>query len=134
MSLGPKSVFAAVALACIATPMAPLLAQSSPLEGSWDLTMTTPIGERKSTMTITSAGETFTVSFAMPSGAEPAQDTVADIRIEGGHFAFKRTVGIDQGQIELNYAGTVEGNALTGKVRSQFGEFELKGNRAAGGE
>ena len=41
-----------------------------------------------------------------------------------------RGVEIDQGQIEMNYAGTVDGDVLSGKVKSQFGEFDLKGSRA----
>ena len=45
--------------------------------------------------------------------------------------AWGRYVGakIDQGQIELDYAGTVDGDVLTGKVKSPFGEFDLKGSR-----
>jgi hypothetical protein len=129
MSLSTKSLFAAVALAWVTMLAAPAFAQSPSIAGSWDLTMTLPIGDRKSTMTITPTGETFTVTFALPEGAAPAQDTISEVRIDGSTFAFKRLVGIDQGQIELNYAGTVEGDELTGKVKSQFGEFDLRGNR-----
>ncbi|HEY6814746.1 MAG TPA: hypothetical protein VI168_04320 [Croceibacterium sp.] len=92
--------------------------------------MTTPIGERKAIMTIVSAGGGYTVSFKNAPGADPLDETISGITIEGNSFGFKRTVGIEQGQIELNYAGTVEGNVLTGKVASQFGEFDLKGSRA----
>ena len=92
--------------------------------------MTTPVGERKSTMTVTATEQTFTVSFVLPSGAAPANDIISDIRIDGSSFAFRRLVEIEQGQIELDYAGTVAGDVLTGKVKSQFGEFDLKGTRA----
>ena len=130
MSFGSSSLLAALALGAVATAAAPAFAQASPVAGTWDLTMSTPIGERKSTMVVTSTGQTVTVSFVLPAGAEPAQDTVSEIRIEGSSFAFKRLVEIDQGQIEMNYAGTVDGDVLSGKVKSQFGEFDLKGSRA----
>ena len=130
MSPGIRTLLAASTLASFVTATAPAYAQSSPVEGSWDLIMTMPIGERKSTMTVTPTDGTFTISFAFPEGGAPVRDTISEIRIEGSTFAFKRSVEIEQGLIELNYAGTVDGSVLTGKVKSQFGEFDLKGSRS----
>jgi hypothetical protein len=130
MAINFRPFLAAVTLAAAAVAGGSAVAQASPAVGSWDLTMTTPIGERKSTMTIAPTGGTYTVTFRNAPGADPLDETISDIRIEGNSFAFKRSVGIEQGQIELNYSGTVDGNALIGKVASQFGEFDLKGSRA----
>ena len=85
-------------------------------------------------MTVTPSGSTYTIDFRQAdAGADPIRETIAEIRIDGSSFLFKRSVEIEQGLIELNYAGSVDGDALTGKVNSQFGTFALKGTRAKPG-
>ena len=127
----PRSLLGALALTSVVASGA-AFAQATTVAGSWDLVMRTPIGDRRATMTVTPRGSTYTIDFrqAAGPGADPIRETIAEIRIEGSSFSFKRSVEIEQGLIELNYAGTVDGDALTGKVNSQFGTFDLNGTRA----
>lgn len=127
------SLLAALALGSATMAAAPAYAQASPVAGSWEIAMETPVGERRSTMTIAPADASYTVSFVDPpadgGGAVP-QGTITEVKVDGNAFSFKRSLTIEQGPIELRYSGTVDGNALTGSVDTDFGAFAIKGTRS----
>jgi len=113
----------------------PALAADSPLVGSWDTVAKTDFGELKATMTVTEAGDSYAIDIKdVPlEGAPPAPPAppgaITDIVVDGANFSFKRKLTTPQGDIELAYAGTVAGDALTAEVDSQFGKVPVTGTR-----
>ena len=55
--------------------------------------------------------------------------TISDVVVDGPKFAFKRKLTTPQGEIQLTYTGTVDGNALTADVGSDFGPMKMTGTR-----
>ena len=86
------------------------------LEGTWNLTMNSPMGPRPVTANFTTTGTTIGGEFAGPQGAAPVAGT-----LNGNDAAFAATVAGPMGQMELKFTGTVDGNSTSGNV--QFGAF-----------
>lgn len=124
------------ALAAGASLMAaPALAQGSPLVGTWDTAVETDFGKFEATMTVAQAANGYTVEIkdkAQQGGQGPAPampSTISDVVIDGANFTFKRKLTTPQGEMNLAYSGSVEGDTLTGEVGSDFGAMKLAGTR-----
>lgn len=130
-----RSLIAAVAMGSAVMLSAPALAQASPVLGSWETVLDTPVGELKSTMTFAQQSGAYTVDIkdapmpGAPEGAAPAPSAVSEVMVNGAKFSFKRSLETPQGAIALTYTGTVDGNALTGEANSDFGAVPMKGTR-----
>ena len=125
--------FAAVAAAAslLAAP-ALALAQSSPVVGVWNTEAVTDFGTFKAVMTVAEAGGAHTIEIQdvpQEGGPPPMASTISDVMVEGPKFAFKRKLASPQGEFVLTYTGTVEGNALTADVGSDFGPLKMTGTR-----
>lgn len=110
---------------------APALAQASPVIGSWTLAAETPQGRLETTVTFLESGGTYSVDLespVIPDVPRPAE-TITDIVIDGNSFSFKRTVTMPQGPIEITYAGTVDGDALSGEASTATGGMAITGTR-----
>jgi hypothetical protein len=110
----------------------PALAQSSPVVGTWNTEAVTDFGTFKATMTVAEANGAYTVQMAdvAAEGAPPAMpSTISDVVVDGPKFTFKRKLTTPQGEMQLTYTGTVEGNALTAEVGSDFGPIKMTGTR-----
>jgi hypothetical protein len=113
----------------------PALAAGSPLVGSWDTVAKTDFGEFKAVVTVTEAGDSYAIDVKdVPiEGAPPAPPAppgaITDIVVDGANFSFKRKLTTPQGDIELAYKGTVDGDTLTAEVNSQFGTIPVTGTR-----
>jgi hypothetical protein len=86
------------------------------LEGTWNLTMNSPMGPRPVKAEFTTTGNAIGGSFVGDAGAAPVTGT-----IDGDAASFAATVAGPMGQLELKFAGTVAGNSISGTV--QFGAF-----------
>ena len=123
--------FAAVAAAA-SLLAAPALAQSSPVVGVWNTEAVTDFGTFKAVMTVAEAGGAHTIEMQdvpQEGGPPPMASTISDVVVEGPRFAFKRKLSGPQGDILLTYTGTVEGDALTAEVGSDFGPLKMTGTR-----
>jgi hypothetical protein len=120
---------------------APALAES-PLEGTWHTSTASAQGAREATMTVAATADggyeiTFVPMGPPPGGAGGGgagapggfQSTISDVVVDGASFSFKRSLTTPQGAIEITYAGTVEGDTLTGTANSSFGENAFSGAR-----
>lgn len=96
------------------------------VDGSWNITMSTPMGERTATLTLKSAGNTLTGTQA----AEQGSAEIADGKVDGNKVSWK--VSIQQPMpLTLDFNGTVNGNAIEGEMGVGFmGSFPFTGTRA----
>ena len=115
---------------------APALAQSSPVVGTWDTAAVTDFGTFKSQIVVTEANGSYAVEMKdIPAEGTPADGggmtpgPISDVVVDGAKFSFKRKLTTPQGEMNLTYNGTVEGDALTGEVGSDFGPIKLTGTR-----
>jgi hypothetical protein len=95
-------------------------------DGTWNLTMDTPMGERRSTLTLSTSGGTLT-------GKQEAEGNTTDIAegsANGNNLSWKVSI-TNPMPLTLTFNGTVEGNNLTGTADTgMFGSFPFQGTRA----
>ena len=95
-------------------------------DGTWTLTMDTPMGERRSTLTLSTSGGTLT-------GKQEAEGNTTDITdgtANGNDVSWKVAI-TNPMPLTLTFSGTVDGNSLTGTADTgMFGSFPFQGTRA----
>jgi hypothetical protein len=96
------------------------------VDGSWNLTMETPMGERSATLAVTSAGGALT-------GTQSADGNSAEIfdgTVNGNDVAWKVSITTPM-PMTLEYTATVDGDAMSGQMQiGVFGSFPFSGARA----
>lgn len=95
------------------------------VDGTWNITMSTPMGERKATLNLASNGSTLTGTQA----AEQGSAEIADGKVDGNKVSWK--VSIQQPMpLTLDFNGTVNGDAIEGQMGVGFlGSFPFSGTR-----
>ena len=96
------------------------------VDGTWNLTLDTPMGEQTSVLKVTSSGGTLT-------GTQSAQDQSSEIfdgTVNGNEVSWG--VSITQPMdLALSFTGTVDGDTMSGTVRlGPFGSADFRGTRA----
>src|SRR5882724_2709017 len=94
-------------------------------DGTWNLTMQTPMGERRSTLTLSTSGG------ALTGKQESEGDTtdIADGSVSGDDVSWKVSI-TNPMPLTLTFSGTVNGNSLTGTADTgMFGSFPFEGTR-----
>ena len=96
------------------------------VDGNWNIVMSTPMGERKATLTVTSAGSALTGTQAGEQGSAE----ITDGKVDGNKVSWK--VGIQNPMpLTLEFTGTVDGNAMKGEMGVAFmGSFPFTGTKA----
>lgn len=96
------------------------------VDGTWNLTMQTPMGDRKATLAVTSADTKL-------QGTQSAEGNTVDIfdgTIHGGALSWKVNITSPM-PMTLEFNGTVEGVAMTGNMTAgAFGSWPFTGQRA----
>ena len=94
-------------------------------DGTWNLTMDTPMGERRSTLTLSTSGGTLT-------GKQEAEGNTTDIAegtVNGNDVSWKVAI-TNPMPLTLTFSGTVDGNNLSGTADTgMFGSFPFQGTR-----
>jgi hypothetical protein len=94
-------------------------------DGTWNLTMQTPMGERRSTLTLSTAGGTLT-------GKQEAEGNTTDIAegtVSGNDVSWKVSI-TNPMPLTLTFNGTVDGDKLSGTADTgMFGSFPFEGIR-----
>lgn len=94
-------------------------------DGTWNLTMDTPMGERRSTLTLSTAGGTLTGK----QEAEGNTTEIAEGTVNGNDVSWKVSI-TNPMPLTLTFSGTVDGNNLTGTADTgMFGSFPFQGTR-----
>jgi hypothetical protein len=96
------------------------------VDGNWNLTMTTPMGERQATLSLKAAGSSLTGT----QGAEGNTAEIFDGTVSGDNVSWK--VSIDKPMpLTLEFTGTVAGDSISGEMGiGPMGSFPFTGTRA----
>ena len=96
------------------------------VDGNWNLTMQTPMGERNATLNLKSAGGTLTGT----QGADGNSTEIFDGTVDGNDVAWKVSI-INPMPLTLEFKGTVTGDDISGEMGIGFmGNFPFTGKRA----
>ena len=95
-------------------------------DGTWNLTMQTPMGERRSTLTLATSGGSLT-------GSQEAEGNTTDITdgsVSGNDVSWKVAI-TNPMPLTLTFSGSVNGNTLNGTADTgMFGSFPFEATRA----
>jgi hypothetical protein len=96
------------------------------VDGNWNLTLTTPMGERNATLSLKSAGSTLTGS----QGAEGESTEIFDGSVNGDDVAWKVSI-TNPMPLTLDFTGKVSGDDISGEMGlGPMGSFPFTGKRA----
>ena len=96
------------------------------VDGNWNISMQTPMGERKSLLALKSAGGDLTGT----QGAEGNSTDIFDGSVKGNDVAWKIKI-VNPMPLTLEFTGTVDGNSISGRVSAgMIGSWTFAGTRA----
>jgi hypothetical protein len=96
------------------------------VDGNWNLTLNTPMGERTATLTLASSGNTLTGTQA----AEGDSAEIFDGTVNGDDVAWKVSI-TNPMPLTLEFTGKVAGDSISGDMGIGFmGSFAFTGTRA----
>lgn len=94
--------------------------------GTWKLVMQTPIGERKSTLTLQEAGGALIGKLA----AEDGSVDIYEGKLAGNNASWKVNIKNPM-PLTLEFNGTVDGDKISGTVSAAVGSWPFSGSRGA---
>jgi hypothetical protein len=95
-------------------------------DGTWKLSMQTPIGERKSTLALKSAGGALTGKL---TGEEGNSTDILDGKADGDKVSFKAAIKSPM-PLTLEFTASVSGDKISGSVSaSGVGSWPFSGTR-----
>lgn len=96
------------------------------VEGTWNTTVKSPMGDQKGTLTVNRDGDSWTGSMAGGMGSMDIKDGTVDG--DTLHWTMDMTVPMP---MKLTCEATASGDQLSGKVNAgAFGDMPLTGERA----
>jgi hypothetical protein len=96
------------------------------VDGVWECVTKSPLGDQKSTLTVKSAGNSFTGSNVGAMGSVE----ITDGTVDGNRLGWKMNISVPM-PMTLECEATIEGDTLTGTVGAgAFGSFPMSGTRA----
>lgn len=96
------------------------------VDGTWNITMQTPLGARDAKLTLSTAGGTLTGTMSGDAGATE----IADGAVDGNKASWKADI-TDPMALTLEFSATIDGDTLSGSVKlGMFGNAPLSGTRA----
>lgn len=94
------------------------------LDGAYECVVKSPLGDQKTTLTVTADGDTFSGTNAGALGSMDVGGTV-----DGNRIAWKMSMTVPM-PMTLDCEATIEGDVLTGSVGAgAFGSFPMTGKR-----
>ncbi len=97
------------------------------VDGTWKLTVNTPMGAQESTLTLKASGAQLTGTQSAPNGDS---SPIADGQVNGNNVAWKASI-TKPVSLTLEFSGTVNGDAMSGTVKlGMFGTSSFSGTRA----
>ena len=95
-------------------------------DGTWTLTIETPIGAQESTLEAQTSGGALTGTQSSPDGSQAIQDGVVD----GDEASWSVAISSPMA-MTLEFKGAVDGDTMSGSVKlGMFGEAKITGVRA----
>ena len=111
--------------ACLIT-LSGAWADSHSIVGTWTLDVNTPRGLQHPTLVVINEGDSYHGSY---TGARGKLD-IERIQVDGAAFSFPLTVTMPMGEMQLNYAGKVDGDSVAGEIGNPRGSIPFTGKRA----
>ena len=97
------------------------------VDGDWEVTVKSPMGDQKSVLTINSDGDSFTGKM---QGSLGAMD-IANGSVSGNTLSWKMDMTVPM-PMTLDCTATVDGDSITGEVKAgAFGSMPVSGTRKA---
>ncbi len=87
------------------------------VNGRWNLTLSTPMGDRPATFEVQAEGEMLTGAII---GSQGRQD-IDDGSVDGNEVRWAATISGAMGEMKLEFEGAVDGDSMSGSV--EFGSF-----------
>jgi hypothetical protein len=123
-----KHIITAITITTAAFLLAATLtvgAQSTNVSGNWKLTFETPNGAANPSLVLKQEGEKLTGTYKGRFGEFPLEGAV-----KGKEIKFTVKVNAQGQEFLLEYAGTVDGDAMKGKVKfGDMGEADFSGKK-----
>jgi hypothetical protein len=96
------------------------------VDGNWNLTMTTPMGERNATLSVKSSGATLTGT----QGADGNSGEIFEGTVEDDDVAWKISI-TNPMPLTLAFSGKVSGDSMAGEMGiGPMGSFPFTGTKA----
>ena len=96
------------------------------VDGNWNLVMSTPMGERKASLSVKAASGTLTGT----QGAEGNSTEIFDGTVSGDNVAWKVSI-TNPMPLTLSFTGAVSGDSMSGEMGiGPMGSFPFTGSRA----
>ena len=96
------------------------------VDGNWNLVMSTPMGERKASLSIKAAGGALTGT----QGADGNSTEIFDGTVSGDNVAWKVSI-TNPMPLTLSFTGAVSGDSMSGEMGiGPMGSFPFTGSRA----
>jgi hypothetical protein len=96
------------------------------ITGEWQMNVTMPAREIVEKLTITKNADG---TLAGKWEAQRGENTISDIKFEGGKLTFTRTSRFGDREFTVTFEGTVEGDNIKGVFKSERGEREANATR-----
>ena len=96
------------------------------VEGKWNLKVSTPMGEQTPVLTLNVSGNECSGSFA---GAQGSAEFSGG-SVEGDKVSFSLQIEAMGQKINLECSATVDGDKISGELKSPMGPAQFSGERA----
>ncbi len=95
-------------------------------DGTWKITMNTPMGAQQGTLTLKSSGDSLEGKLESSQGAQD----IADGKVDGNSLSWNINM-TEPMAMKLEFTATVDGDKISGNVSlGAFGNATLEGTRA----
>jgi hypothetical protein len=102
-----------------------LSAQDENVTGDWEMTITTPRGERTQDINFKQEGEKLTITMQGRRGEVTAEGTV-----KGNEIEWTITRSTPRGEFTMTFTGKIDGDTMSGEVQmGNFGSSEWKAKK-----
>ena len=118
--MGKSLLLRVTALMLLCSP-----AWANDLTGEWVLSIDTPRGVQNPTLVVEANGNGYSGVYNSMRGPIP----IESISFDGESFAFPLVITVPIGEIEVNYRGSIDGDAMRGSVQNPRGEVGFTGTR-----
>ncbi|HWZ46586.1 MAG TPA: hypothetical protein VNW97_24140 [Candidatus Saccharimonadales bacterium] len=114
-----------IAISAMAFAVPVPAADAAKVAGEWNLTVESPNGTGTPSVIFKQDGETLTGTYKGRAGETTVKGT-----IQGNEIKFSATISTQGQEIQLDYAGVVDGDTMKGKVKfGEFGEGDFSGKK-----
>lgn len=100
--------------------------EEAKVEGTWEISMNTPMGPQTATITLVDEGGTFTGTMTSPMGEE---SDLQNVNIDGNRVGFKADLNSPMEKMTLGVSGVVKGDTISGDFETPMGPNPFSGER-----